>query len=273
VSPRRRLDDALVRTGAVADLDAARDLIAQGRVRVGGGPALNPARAVGDDEPIAVEQPTRFVGRGGEKLDAALERFAIDPTGWLVLDVGSSTGGFSDCLLQRGAARVAAVDVGRGQLHERLAADPRVISMERTNVLDLDAAAVSSVLGAPPQLATVDVSFTSLQRVVGHVLSLCMPEATLVALVKPQFETDRATASRGRGVVRDPEVWRAVLSRCASAIERTRAGIIGAMASPIRGAAGNAEFLFGARRGTDAASAEQLAAWIDAAVRDAGGDP
>jgi 23S rRNA (cytidine1920-2'-O)/16S rRNA (cytidine1409-2'-O)-methyltransferase len=161
---------------------------------------------------------------------------------------------------------VLAVDVGHGQLHERLGADDRVVSMERTNALDLHADAVEAALGGAPKLLTIDVSFTSLDRMVGPLLALGAPDAHLVALVKPQFEAPHADASRGRGVVREPTVWRDAVVRCASAIQRAGAGIIGVMASPLKGAAGNAEFFIVAARGRADASVDALDAWIDAAL-------
>jgi 23S rRNA (cytidine1920-2'-O)/16S rRNA (cytidine1409-2'-O)-methyltransferase len=267
---RRRLDEVLVRNGVAPDLEAAQSLIAEGRVLVAGAPALNAARAVGPNEPVGVVDPPRFVGRGGEKLEAALDRFDLDVTGWLALDVGASTGGFTDCMLQRGARRVISVDVGRDQLHERLAVDPRVVSMERTNILAVLVEAVEAALGGLPRIATIDVSFTSLERLVGHVLSLSAPDATLVALVKPQFEASHADASKGAGVVRDRIVWRSAVARCASAIQRSRAGIIGVMASPLKGAAGNVEFLLVAERGRAPTPVDVVDDWIDLAVAHAG---
>jgi 23S rRNA (cytidine1920-2'-O)/16S rRNA (cytidine1409-2'-O)-methyltransferase len=263
---RRRLDEVLVSDGNAPDLDVARTLIEQGHVRVAGAPALNAARAVRPDEAVSVVAPERFVGRGGHKLEAVLDRFELDVGGHRVLDVGASTGGFTDCLVQRGAAKVLSVDVGHEQLHERLGADERVVSMERTNALDLQADVVAAVLGGAPEFLTIDVSFTSLGRLVGHLLELSSPDAHLVALVKPQFETSHAEASRGRGVVSDPAVWRDAMTRCASAIERAAAGIIGVMASPLRGAAGNAEFFIVAARGRTSAPVDVVQEWIGAAV-------
>jgi 23S rRNA (cytidine1920-2'-O)/16S rRNA (cytidine1409-2'-O)-methyltransferase len=263
---RRRLDQVLVHDGTAPDLEVARTMIAKGCVLVEGAPALNAARAVRHDESVSIVRAPRFVGRGGEKLEAALVRFEIDVRGERALDVGASTGGFTDCLLQRGASKVLAVDVGRDQLHEHLEADARVIAMERTNVLDLRADVVDALLGGLPQIATVDVSFTSLAQLVGHVLALCAPDVHLVALVKPQFEATRADASKGRGVVRDVSVWRSTVGRCASAIERSGAGIIGVMASPLKGAAGNVEFLLAASRGHPGTSGAALDEWIESAL-------
>lgn len=246
---RARLDERLVTLGAAGDVEAARQLVEGGVVLVDGAPARSPARIVPAAARVEVLSRPRFVSRGGEKLDACLGELGVDPEGLAALDVGSSTGGFTDCLLVRGARRVLAVDVGRHQLHERIGADPRVVALEETNVLDLPADRVVELLGEPASILTVDVAFTSLTRLVDHVVTLAAPGAWVVALVKPQFEADRALVSRGRGVVRDPAVWRSVLERCTSAIERAGAGIIGVVASPLPGAAGNREFFVAARVG------------------------
>jgi 23S rRNA (cytidine1920-2'-O)/16S rRNA (cytidine1409-2'-O)-methyltransferase len=207
---------------------------------VGGAPAAKAARLVGPDEAVVVHGPApRFVGRGGEKLDAALDRFGIDVTARRGLDLGSSTGGFTDCLLQRGAASVAAVDVGYGQLHERLRADPRVEVHERTNARDLRPGQV----GPPAGVVVADLSFTSLRPILPAALDLAAPGADLVLLVKPQFEAGRAEATKGRGVITDPTVWRRVLGEVDATLRDLGATIIGAMASPITGAEGNVEFL------------------------------
>ena len=203
--------------------------------------------------------PPRFVGRGGEKLDAALDRFGIDVTGRRVLDAGASTGGFTDCVLQRGAAHVVAVDVGYGQLHERLRSDERVTNLERTNIRALSADAV----GPPADLVVADLSFISLRTVLPSLVALTTSD--LVLLVKPQFEAGREEAARGRGVIKDPDVWRRVLEEVRSASVSQGAAMMGAMPSPITGAEGNVEFLVHCRRGAsgtvdlDAVVAEAVA--------------
>jgi 23S rRNA (cytidine1920-2'-O)/16S rRNA (cytidine1409-2'-O)-methyltransferase len=213
---------------------------------------------------VVAGDPPRFVSRGGEKLDAALDRFAIDPVGVRALDAGASTGGFTDCLLQRGAARVVALDVGHGQLHERLRADPRVEVHERRNVRDL----APGDLGEPFPLVVADLSFISLRAVLPHLLDQAAPGADLVLLVKPQFEAGRDEASRGRGVIRDPEVWRRVLEEVVVALGGYGAAIMGAMPSPITGADGNVEFLVHARAApADPPAPVDLAAVVDAAAR------
>ncbi len=204
--------------------------------------ADKPARLVAAAEPIElVGGPPPFVGRGGEKLLAALTRFGIEVRGRRALDAGASTGGFTDCLLQAGASSVVAVDVGRGQLHERLRADPRVISREQLDIRDVT---LASVGGVPFDLVTADLSFISVVRAVPVLVGeVAAPEAPVVILVKPQFEAGRAEASRGRGVIRDPAVHRRTLGEVASALRASGAAIMGAMPSPITGSAGNVEFL------------------------------
>ena len=205
---------------------------------VSGARADKPARLVHPQEPVELlGPPPRFVGRGGEKLDAALERFGIDVTGRRALDAGASTGGFTDCLLQRGAVHVYAVDVGHGQLHERLRGDPRVSVFERTDVRGFR-------LDTPAEVVVADLSFISLTGVAGALVGPnAAPGAEVVVLIKPQFEAGRREASRGRGVVRDRAVWRRVLAEVRSAYEAAGASMLGAMVSPLTGAEGNVEFL------------------------------
>lgn len=262
---RRRLDERLVADGLAADLPAARHLVGAGGVLVDGAPARSPARLVGPQARVEVHRAPRFVSRGGEKLDGVLEALGIDVTGGRVLDVGASTGGFTDCLLSRGAARVVALDVGRHQLHERLRADPRVVDRSPVNVLDATPAAVRAELGGEPDLVTVDVSFTSVARLAPTLVALA-PRGRLLVLVKPQFEADYETVSRGRGVVADPAVWRAALERCASAIEDAGAGIIDVVASPLPGASGNREFFVLAATGVAGTGPERVAALVEHAV-------
>jgi len=240
---RRRLDTELVRRGLVSGRDRAQEEIAAGRVLVGGAPATKAARLVATDEPLALQGPApRFVSRGGEKLDAALDRFAVAPAGRVALDAGSSTGGFTDCLLQRGAAGVVAVDVGRGQLHERLRTDGRVTVRERTNVRGLTLADLGA--GASPfDLVVADLAFISLRTVAPALLGLAAVGADLVLLVKPQFEAGPADASRERGVIRDPRIWTETLERVLGAFAGHGAAIMGLMVSPLTGAEGNVEFL------------------------------
>ena len=246
-APRRRLDVELVRRGLVTSRQEAQSAVASGRVLVGGALAERASRLVAAGEPVELlGPPRRFVGRGGEKLDAALDHFAVDVTGAVVLDAGASTGGFTDCLLRRGAALVAALDVGHGQLDSRLRADEHVVVLERTNIRALDPATLAASLGAghvPVDAVTADLSFISLTAAVpvlaGPVVRTGGP---LVVLVKPQFEVGRAEASRGKGVVRDPELWLESLRAVASSLAAAGAAIMDAMRSPITGASGNTEF-------------------------------
>ena len=229
-----------MRRGLAPSREQAQEAIAAGRVTVGGAPATKPARLVAAGEPIALSGPgRRFVSRGGEKLEAALEHFGIHVEGRRALDAGASTGGFTDCLLQRGATQVVAVDVGYGQLHERLRADPRVQLHERTNVRSLDASAI----GGAVDIVVADLSFISLRTVASALLACAAPGADLVLLVKPQFEAGRQEAARGKGVIRDPDVHDRVLGEVASALEELGAAIMGSVQSPITGADGNIELL------------------------------
>jgi 23S rRNA (cytidine1920-2'-O)/16S rRNA (cytidine1409-2'-O)-methyltransferase len=235
---RRRLDAELVRRGLAASRSQAQEAVNAGRVTVAGITATKAASLVADDAPVALSgPPPSFVSRAGGKLAAALDRFAVDPSGRDCLDAGSSTGGFTDCLLQRGASRVIAVDVGYGQLSWSLRADPRVTVMERTNVRDL----TPSMLAYIPDLLVADLSFISLRLVLPALATLAAAGARFVVLVKPQFEAGRAQVGRG-GVVRDPEVWRSVLSEVMAAARSVSLEPLNVMASPLPGPAGNVEF-------------------------------
>lgn len=206
--------------------------------------ADKPARLVAPGEPIErLGPPPRFVGRGGEKLAAALEAFALEPTGRRAIDCGASTGGFTDALLQAGASTVVAIDVGHGQLHERLRDDSRVDNRERTSVRGLD----PTTVGGPASLVVADLSFISLRVVLADLFALTAPGGDLVVLVKPQFEAGRQEASRGRGVISDPEIWARVLTEVRDAVDGQGAAIMGAMTSPLTGADGNVEFLLHVR--------------------------
>jgi 23S rRNA (cytidine1920-2'-O)/16S rRNA (cytidine1409-2'-O)-methyltransferase len=218
--------------------------------------ATKAARRTAPDEPIElVGPPPRYVSRGGTKLEAALEAFVIDPEGTRAVDVGASTGGFTDCLLQHGAVAVTSIDVGYGQIHERIRADPRVTVRERTHIRDVTPADV----GGPVPLVVVDVSFISLSSVLDALLALLAEGGRMVALVKPQFEAGRADADRGRGVIRDPEVWRRVLIALRSDVDARGAAMMGLMISPITGAQGNVEFfaLIERRAGTPAPAIDE----------------
>ena len=232
-----------MRRGLVASRTEAQQLIDANRVTVNGAVADKAARQVAPgDQLVVVGPPSRFVGRGGYKLDHALARFGIDVRGRRALDAGASTGGFTDCLLQRGAAHVVAVDVGHGQLHERLRSDDRVTNLERTNVRTLDVVGTEAI-GGPVDLVVGDLSFISLRLVIPPLVSVCQPGADMVLLVKPQFEAGRSEVSKGRGVVNDPAVWARVRDEIAAAFESNRCTVSGWTESPITGADGNHEFL------------------------------
>lgn len=236
---RRRLDTELVRRGLVADEDEAGSLVQAGRVLVGGAIAGGTGRLVSAAEALVVSvAPPRFVGRGGDKLDGAVEEFRLEVEGLGVLDAGASTGGFTDCLLQHGAARVVALDVGHSQLHERLRRDERVMVLERTNLRHFDPHGTG-----PFDAAVADLSFISLTAVMGVLVDSVRPGGWLVLLVKPQFEAERAEASRGGGVISDPTVWTAALQRVVESARVHGAAMMGVMVSPLRGAEGNVEFL------------------------------
>jgi 23S rRNA (cytidine1920-2'-O)/16S rRNA (cytidine1409-2'-O)-methyltransferase len=249
-----------VRRGLLPSREQARAAIAAGLVTVAGAPADKPARLVGPGDPVAVDRPPgRFVSRGGEKLDAALDGFGIDLSGRRVLDAGASTGGFTDCVLQRGAASVVAVDVGYGQLHERLRTDPRVEVRERVNVRHLAPGDIDPLA----DVVVADLSFISLRTVADGLLTGARPGADLVLLVKPQFEAGREAADRGQGVIRDPAVRADAVSAVADHFRQLGATIMGAMVSPLRGAGGNVELLLHAV----APGGEPRAAVDDATVR------
>jgi 23S rRNA (cytidine1920-2'-O)/16S rRNA (cytidine1409-2'-O)-methyltransferase len=242
-------------------------------VVVSGTQADKAARLVAPNEPVVVLGPRpRFVSRGGEKLDAALNLFAIDVTDRRALDAGASTGGFTHCLLQRGVLTVCAVDVGHGQLDQRLRTDPRVTVLERVNVRSLTPEVLRQVDPdfVPCSIVTADLSFISLVTVVPALTGpVGTDRADLVLLVKPQFEAGRAVVARGKGVVRDPEVWRQALSDVTSALQSAGTGIMGAMVSPLTGPAGNVEFLVHTRKGAEPAEEDAVDRLLEVAVSEA----
>ncbi len=240
MSARRRLDAELVRRGLVAGRGEATEAVAEQRVLVNGAVADKPARLVAAGDALVVTgPPPRFVGRGGEKLDAALTHFDIDVTGRRVLDVGASTGGFTDCLLTRGADHVVALDVGHGQLHPRIREDDRVTVLERTNVRD----STPTSIGGLVEAIVVDVSFISLRTIAPVLVTLCQPGSPMVLLVKPQFEAGRAEVDRGRGVIVDAAIHERVRDEVGAALTAAGCTILGWMDSPILGGRGNKEFL------------------------------
>jgi 23S rRNA (cytidine1920-2'-O)/16S rRNA (cytidine1409-2'-O)-methyltransferase len=241
--PRARLDVLLVERGLAETRAKAQAMILAGLVQVSGRRAEKAGEAVPREAEIAVTGPPHpYVSRGGLKLAAALDHFGIDPAGLVCLDVGASTGGFTDCLLQRGAARVYAVDVGHGQIDSRLRGDPRVVVREHVNARALSEAHVPERV----DLAVVDVSFISLRLVLPSVAARVKPGGLAVVLVKPQFEAGRREVPRG-GVVRSEETRRRVLAEIEAAGRDLHLEVLGSLESPIRGARGNAEFLLGFR--------------------------
>jgi 23S rRNA (cytidine1920-2'-O)/16S rRNA (cytidine1409-2'-O)-methyltransferase len=237
-----RLDAAVVARGLAESRAVAQRLILAGEVRVDGEVADKPSRIVDEGTLLEVAKPPAFVSRGGVKLEAALTSFGLDVTGTACADVGASTGGFTDCLLQHGAARVFAVDVGHGILHWKLRQDPRVAVMERTNVRYL------SALEGPVDLVTIDVAFISLRLVLPVITHWLTTGGDVIALVKPQFEAGRKAVGKG-GVVRDPAIHRQVLVTIADAMEEAGLGVQGVICSPLRGPKGNVEFLMWGRKG------------------------
>jgi 23S rRNA (cytidine1920-2'-O)/16S rRNA (cytidine1409-2'-O)-methyltransferase len=254
--PKVRLDVLLVERGLADSRAKAQAMIMAGQVRVADQVALKPATAVDSDSTLTVDSGPRFVSRGGEKLDAAFEAFKIDVTGLVCADVGASTGGFTDCLLQRGAAKVYAIDVGKGILHWKLRNDPRVVVMEETNARYIES------LPEKINLVTIDASFISLKillPVVKKWTPLRLPpnsanlggvprpkgvgEGGMIALIKPQFEAGKKDVSRGDGVIRDPEIHKQVLLDVLTFAQNEGFGIRGLVKSPLLGPKGNVEFL------------------------------
>jgi 23S rRNA (cytidine1920-2'-O)/16S rRNA (cytidine1409-2'-O)-methyltransferase len=252
---RRRLDAELVRRGLCPSREAAQRAIRESQVLVGGAVADKASRLVGPGEPVRLVGPRpRFVSRGGEKLHGALEHFGIDPSGLWAFDAGASTGGFTDCLLQRGAVGVVAADVGFGQLHEKIRADARVEVHEHLNLRTVDAPVFFGGRRFP--LIVGDLSFISLRSLVPTLMALSASQATLVLLVKPQFEAGRAEVAKGKGVIREPAVWLRALEDVMGTFLSQGATMMGAMTSPITGTDGNVEFLVHLRApGSNGASA------------------
>jgi len=245
-----RLDVLLVERGLAESRAKAQALIMAGQVRIAGQTALKPATAIPADSVLTVDSGPRFVSRGGDKLDAALKAFPIDVSGLTCADVGASTGGFTDCLLQRGAAKVYAIDVGKGILHWKLRNDKRVVVMEETNARYVES------LPEEVSLVTVDASFISLKillPVIKQWLFLLSSfdneekkkeeRSDVIALIKPQFEAGKKDVSRGDGVIRDPEIHKQVLIDVLNFAQNEGFGIRGLIKSPLLGPKGNAEFL------------------------------
>ncbi|MGH2467197.1 MAG: TlyA family RNA methyltransferase [Candidatus Limnocylindrales bacterium] len=242
---RIRLDQLVIERGLAETRARAAALLLAGHVRVGSGDAARLDRKPGDlvasDTPLSLRRQAPFVSRGGEKLAAALDAFGVDPRDRVCLDVGASTGGFTDCLLQRGARRVYALDVGRGQLAVALRADPRVIALERTHARRLRPSDPDHLaLPEAPSLIVADVSFIRLSGLLPAIVAPLAPGGEVVALVKPQFEAEPGEVQRG--VVRDPAVHRAAVARVAAAAQELGLAVAGEVTSPLLGPAGNREW-------------------------------
>ena len=234
---RVRIDRLLVERGLVESREQAARLLLAGEVLVDGKRVSKAGALVARDAGVELQGRSPFVSRGGEKLAHALDAFQLKVAGRVCLDVGASTGGFTDCLLQRGAARVYAVDVGVGQLDAKLRKDPRVVVMEKTNARALD----PRIFGEQPTLAVIDVAFISLEKILPSVFGVLAPRGEVIALVKPQFEVGREAVGKG-GVVRDPALHRQAVARLARYAVLRSWHVLGVTASPLRGPKGNREF-------------------------------
>jgi 23S rRNA (cytidine1920-2'-O)/16S rRNA (cytidine1409-2'-O)-methyltransferase len=248
---KRRLDELLVAQGLAESRSQAKALILAGKVKLGTERLDKPGRSLPDDSVLAVERPPRFVSRGGEKLEGFLEHFELSMEGMHILDVGASTGGFTDCCLQRGAISATCVDVGRAQMHNRLLRDERVTNLEKTNARHLQAGDLPRE--EYPRIV-MDLSFISLTKILPAVWPFLERDGALVALVKPQFEAEKHEVDAGRGIIRDASVQERVLEQITNfaLAQLSGAELIGKMDSPITGTDGNREFLLGLRRVVDA---------------------
>ncbi|MGA3285087.1 MAG: TlyA family RNA methyltransferase [Verrucomicrobiota bacterium] len=238
-----RLDQALVERGLCESREKAKRAVLAGQVRVNAQSARKPSDPVKPDDALALDAGEKYVSRGGHKLEHALKHFQLDVAGRVALDLGASTGGFTDCLLQHGAAKVYAVDVGRGQLAWKLRLDPRVVVMEKTNARSLTAAQFPQPF-APADMAVIDCSFISLRKILPAAVPLLKPDGKIVALIKPQFEAGKAEADKGRGVIRDAAIHERVLEELRKFVgEQSGLGWRNVVESPLLGPAGNKEFL------------------------------
>ena len=265
MASRTRLDQHLVDTGLTETRSRAKALIMAGDVLVNGQQETRAGHPVTDRDAVTLRQKPRFVSRGGEKLDHALDAFGIEVAGMVAADLGASTGGFTDCLLQRQASRVYAVDVGHGQLDLKVRNDPRVVTIEKTNARFLES------LDEPVDIVVIDVSFISLALIFPVVVRLLKPGGLCVPLIKPQFEAGRNEIGKG-GVVRDPAIHRLVLERALEQARENALGASGLVASPLQGPAGTIEFLACLKQGGSGGDAPAL---IDTAMAEAariGGD-
>jgi 23S rRNA (cytidine1920-2'-O)/16S rRNA (cytidine1409-2'-O)-methyltransferase len=250
--PKIRLDLLLVERGLAESRAKAQAMIMAGQVRVNDQVALKPATAIQSDSALTIDSGPRFVSRGGEKLEGALQAFHIDVHGLTCADVGASTGGFTDCLLQHGAGKVYAIDVGKGILHWKLRNDPRVVVMEQVNARFLDS--LPEKIG----LATIDASFISLKLLLPVAGRWLAQNGQVIGLIKPQFEAGRKDVSRGDGVIRDSQIHRQVLLDVLAFAKSEGFGLLGLVKSSLLGPKGNAEFLLWADLHPNENSAEDL---------------
>ena len=254
---RERLELALVSRGLVSDLDAAKHAIDDRLVQVNGSIAISYSHLVAPNDQIRVVEQSRFVSRGGFKLEAALAHFEIDLAGLRVLDVGASTGGFTDCALQHGARQVVALDVGKNLLHEKLVSDQRVVEVSETNardIVNLTSAGAGTGTGAGNAMfaekfdvVVGDLSFISVHEVLPSMLAALKTDGLLILLVKPQFEATRLEADKASGIIEDPEIHQRVCREIGEASSQKGCSLLGVIESPIRGQQGNIEFLLAAK--------------------------
>ena len=236
---KQRLDLLLVERGLCESREKAQRAIMAGSVRVGEAVADKPGTRVPEDALLSVKQECRYVGRGGLKMEAALQHFGVDPTGRICLDIGASTGGFTDCLLQHGAAKVHAIDVGHSQLDWKIRSDPRVVVREKLNARYLTRQEIPD----PIDICVIDVSFISLTLILPAAFPLLAPGGVILALIKPQFELSKEEVDVGRGVVRDPLAQQRAVEKIERFVRETGKTWVGVIESPILGGEGNREFL------------------------------
>jgi 23S rRNA (cytidine1920-2'-O)/16S rRNA (cytidine1409-2'-O)-methyltransferase len=250
---RERLELVLVSRGVVVDIDAAKQAIDDRLVQVNGSIAISYSHLVAPNDQVILAVTPRFVSRGGFKLEAALDHFKIDLAGLRVLDVGASTGGFTDCALQHGARQVVALDVGKNLLHEKLRGDERVVEVSVTNARDIGnlannvAVAGDALFSEKFDVVVADLSFISVHEVLPSMLTVLKADGLLILLVKPQFEATRLEADKASGVIEDPEIHQRVCREVSEASSQKGCTVLGVIESPIRGQQGNIEFLLGAK--------------------------
>jgi 23S rRNA (cytidine1920-2'-O)/16S rRNA (cytidine1409-2'-O)-methyltransferase len=238
-----RVDQALVDRGLCESREKAKRAIMAGQVLLNGQPARKPSDPVADGDPLSLATPEKFVSRGGYKLEHALQHFAVDVRGLTAIDLGASTGGFTDCLLQSGARQVYAVDVGHGQLAWKLRGNPQVVVLEKTNARHLTPERMPQPF-APGDLVVIDCSFISLRKILPPAVALLRPAGKIIALIKPQFEAGKEEADKGAGVITDPEVHDRIIRELESfVVTEGQMKWRGVVESPLRGPAGNKEFL------------------------------